>query len=279
MAGVMGLPPEFDLTGRVALVTGGGSGIGRDTALLLAERGADVVVAGRRSEPLEEAAEEIRKRGRRALALPTDVRKPDACKAMIEAAISEFGRLDILINNAGGAHGHIGIAKMDLAKWDRDVQLNLSAALYCAQAAYPHLKASKGTVVNISSMAGVNGTQGVAAYSAAKAGLQMLTKVMSAEFGPYGIRVNCVAPGMTATEAAVQGWEKRGYDAATTAKQAFSLGRYGEMREVSQAIVFFASDAASYITGETLAVGGGAKIGGMISVEDDETLETLLTKA
>jgi hypothetical protein len=99
------------------------------------------------------------------------------------------------------------------------------------------------------------------------------------EGAPAGIRVNCVAPGMTATEAAVSGWEKRGYDAASTARQAFSLGRYGEMREVSQAIVFFASDAASYITGETLAVGGGAKIGGMISVEDDETLGTLLTKA
>lgn len=275
----MSLPPEFDLTGRVAVVTGGGSGIGRDTALLLAERGADVVVAGRRSEPLEEAGLEIRKRGSRALAVPTDVRKPDACKAMIETVISEFGRLDILINNAGGAHGHIGIAKMDLAKWDRDVQLNLSAALYCSQAAYPHLKASKGTIINISSLAGVGGTQGVAAYSAAKAGLQMLTRVMAAEFGPFGIRVNCVAPGMTATEAAELGWEKRGYDAAAMAKEAFSLRRYGEMREVSQAIVFFASDAASYITGETLAVGGGAKIGGMISVEDDETLGTLLTKA
>jgi len=275
----MSLPPEFDLSGRVAVVTGGGSGIGRDTALLLAERGADVVVAGHRAEPLEEAAGEIRKRGVRALAVPTDVRKPDSCKAMIEAAVAAFGRIDILINNAGGAHGHIGIAKMDLAKWDRDVQLNLSAALYCAQAAYAHLKKTKGNIVNISSMAGVNGTQGVAAYSAAKAGLQMLTKVMSAEFGTAGIRVNCVAPGMTATEAAVSGWEKRGYDAAATAKQAFSLGRYGTMREVSQAIVFFASDAASYITGETLAVGGGAKISGMISVEDDETLGTLLTKA
>ena len=112
---------------------------------------------------------------------------------------------------------------MDLAKWDRDVQLNLSAALYCTQAAYPHLRASKGCVVNISSLAGVNGTQGVAAYSAAKAGLQMLTRVMSAEFGHAGIRVNCVAPGMTATEAAELGWEKRGYDAAAMAKDSFSL--------------------------------------------------------
>jgi NAD(P)-dependent dehydrogenase (short-subunit alcohol dehydrogenase family) len=268
----------FDLTGRVAIVTGGGTGIGRDTALLLAERGADVVVAGRRAEPLEKTAADIRALGRRALPVPADVRKAEAAKALIEAAIAEFGRIDILINNAGGAHGHIGLAKMDLAKWDRDIQLNLSAAQYCAQAAYPHLKKTKGNIVNISSMAGVGGTQGVGAYSAAKAGLQMLTKVMAAEWGPSGIRVNCVAPGMTATEAAELGWEKRGYDAAEAAKHSFSLRRYGTMREVAQAIVFFASDAASYVTGETLAVGGGAKIGGMISVEDDERLDTLLEK-
>jgi NAD(P)-dependent dehydrogenase (short-subunit alcohol dehydrogenase family) len=266
----------FDLTGRVAIVTGGGTGIGRDTALLLAERGADVVVAGRRAGPLEKTAADIHALGRRALAVPADVRKADAAKALVEAVIARFGRLDILVNNAGGAHGHIGLAKMDLAKWDRDIQLNLSAAQYCSQAAYPYLKKTKGNIVNISSMAGVGGTQGVGAYSAAKAGLQMLTKVMSAEWGPSGIRVNCVAPGMTATEAAVDGWAQRGYDAAGTAKHAFSLGRYGTMREVAQAIVFFASDAASYVTGETLAVGGGAKIGGMISVEDDEELGSLL---
>jgi NAD(P)-dependent dehydrogenase (short-subunit alcohol dehydrogenase family) len=264
---------EFDLTGRVAIVTGGGTGIGRDTALLLAERGADVVVAGRRPEPIEKTAGDIRALGRRALAVPADVRKPEAAKALVDAAVKEFGRIDILINNAGGAHGHIGLAKMDLAKWDRDIQLNLSAAQYCSQAAYPYLKASKGNIVYISSMAGVGGTQGLGAYSAAKAGLQMLTKVTSSEWGPSGIRVNCVAPGMTATEAARLGWENRGYDAAAAAKESFSLRRFGEMREVSQAIVFFASDAASYITGETLAVGGGAKIGGMISVEDDETIE------
>jgi NAD(P)-dependent dehydrogenase (short-subunit alcohol dehydrogenase family) len=268
----------FDLSGRVAVVTGGGTGIGRDTALLLAERGADVVVAGRRAEPLEKTANDIRALGRRALAVPADVREPEASKALVDAAIAEFGRIDILINNAGGAHGHVGLHRMDLAKWDRDIQLNLSAAQYCSQAAFPHLKKTRGNIVNISSMAGVGGTQGVGAYAAAKAGLQMLTRVMSAEWGPSGIRVNCVAPGMTATEAAVSGWDKRGYDAAAVAKHAFSLGRFGTMREVAQAIVFFASDAAAYVTGETLAVGGGAKIGGMINVEDDEELGTLLEK-
>jgi NAD(P)-dependent dehydrogenase (short-subunit alcohol dehydrogenase family) len=261
------LPPEFDLTGRVALVTGGGTGIGRATALLLAERGADVAVVGRRLEPLEATAADIQALGRKALAAPTSVRKVGEVQAVVARVAEHFGRIDILINNAGGAHGHIPLSKMDPEKWDRDIQLNLSAAMYCSQAAFPHLKASRGCIVNISSLAGVHGTQGVAAYSAAKAGLQMFTRVSSAEWGPSGIRVNCVAPGMTATEAARSGWEARNYD-AMDACQNFPLRRYGEMREVAQMVVFFASDAASYITGETVAVGGGPQLGGMIKVED-----------
>jgi len=258
----------FDLNGRVAVVTGGGTGIGRSTALLLAERGADVAIAGRRSEPLEQTAAEIRSLGRRVLGVPANVSTHEGAQAAIDAVIAEFGKIDILVNNAGGAHGHMALSKMDLGKWDRDIQLNLSAAQYCAQAAFPHLKATKGSVVNISSLAGVHGTKGVGAYSAAKAGLQMLTRVMASEWGPAGVRVNCVAPGMTATEAARQGWEKSGFDATGVAKTAFPLGRYAEMREVAQAIVFFASDAASYITGETIAVGGGPQLGGMIAIDD-----------
>lgn len=257
----------FDLSGRVAVITGGGTGIGKATARLLAKRGADVAIAGRKPDVLDAAAQEISaETGKRCLAVPTDVRKPDQCVALMDRVAAELGPIDILISNAGGAHGHVGLSKMDLAKWDRDVQLNLSSAQYCAQAALPHLKRTKGCIVNISSLAGMHGTQGVGAYSAAKAGLQMLTRVMAAEWGPLGIRVNCVAPGMTATEKAKEGWETRGYD-AMAACQNFPLRRYGEMDEVAQAIVFFASDAASYITGESLAVGGGPQIGGMIEVE------------
>ena len=259
--------PEFDLSGRVAIVTGGGTGIGKATARLLAKRGADVAIAGRKADVLEAAAKELAdETGKRLLPVPADVRKPEACATLMNTVADKLGRIDILISNAGGAHGHVGLSKMDLAKWDRDVQLNLSSAQYCAQAALPHLKKTKGCIVNISSLAGMHGTQGVGAYSAAKAGLQMLTRVMSAEWGPAGIRVNCVAPGMTATEKAVEGWETRGFD-AMAACQNFPLRRYGEMDEVAQMIVFFASDAASYVTGETVAVGGGPQIGGMIEVE------------
>jgi NAD(P)-dependent dehydrogenase (short-subunit alcohol dehydrogenase family) len=258
----------FDLTGRVAIVTGGGSGIGKATARLLAKCGADIAIAGRRAEKLELAAEQIREAtGKRCLSVPTDVRKPEQCLELMEKVASDFGKIDILINNAGGAHGHVALSTMDLSKWDRDIQLNLSAAQYCSQAALPHLKKTKGCIVNISSLAGVHGTQGVGAYSAAKAGLQMFTQVASAEWGPAGVRVNCIACGMIATEAAHENWEKRNYD-AMTACQTFPLRRYGEMDEAAQAIVFFASDASSYITGETLSVGGGPQIGGMIAVEE-----------
>jgi NAD(P)-dependent dehydrogenase (short-subunit alcohol dehydrogenase family) len=258
---------EFDLTGKVAVVTGAGTGIGRATAILLAKRGADVAICGRRPEKLEEACARIRETGRRALAVPTDVRKPEQAKTLMEKVTAEFGRIDILINNAGGAHGHVALAKMDPAKWDRDVSLNLNSAMYCSQAALPFLRESKGCVVNISSMAGVGGTAGVGAYSAAKAGLQMLTRVASSEWGGYGVRVNCIACGMIATEAAREGWEKSGFDAAKIAQTAFGLGRYGEMDEAAQAIVFMASPAASYVSGETLVVGGGPKLGGMVSLD------------
>jgi NAD(P)-dependent dehydrogenase (short-subunit alcohol dehydrogenase family) len=261
-------PPEFDLSGRVAVVTGGGTGIGRATAFLLARRGADVCVAGRKPGPIEETAAAIaQETGRRTLAIPTDVRKPEDCKALVDRVASELGGLDILINNAGGAHGHVGLAKMDLAKWDRDVQLNLNSAMYCGQAALPYLKARPGCIVNISSMAGVGGTAGVGAYSAAKAGLQMFTRVAASEWGAYGIRVNAIACGMIATEKARAGWEQSGFDAATVSKGAFALGRYGEMDEAAQAIVFMASDAASYISGETLVAGGGPKLGGMTTLD------------
>ncbi|MDG2003143.1 MAG: SDR family NAD(P)-dependent oxidoreductase [Novosphingobium sp.] len=258
----------FDLTGRVAIVTGGGSGIGKATARMLAQRGAHIAIAGRRAEKLEIAAELIRKEsGGRCLVVATDVRKPEQCLELMEKVAAEYGQIDILINNAGGAHGHVPLSKMDPSKWDRDVTLNLSAAQYCSQAARPHLKKTRGCIVNVSSLAGMHGTQGVGAYSAAKAGLQMFTKVASAEWGPAGIRVNCIACGMIATEAAHDGWKKSGFD-AKGACQVFPLKRYGEMDEAAHAIIFMASDASSYITGETLAVGGGPQIGGMIAVEE-----------
>ncbi len=159
----------FDFSGRVAIVTGGGTGIGAVTAMQLAERGADLVLAGRKAAPLEESAAKIIKAtGRRCLAVPTDVTVPEQANALIEATIAEFGRLDMLVNNAGKG-SHRPLRTMTPEIWQRDVALNLNSAFYCAQAAFPHLKASgRGAIVSISSLAGVNGTMGVGAYSPAK---------------------------------------------------------------------------------------------------------------
>lgn len=258
----------FDLSGRVALVTGGGTGIGRAIATLLAERGADVALAGRRAGPLEEAREAIvEATGRRVFVRPTDVTDADAAQALVADVVEELGRLDILINNAGKS-SYGGFSTMPPATWDKDVALNLNAAFYCAHAAIPHLKASgHGAIVNISSQAGLSGTAGCGAYSAAKAGLQMFTRVAAMEWGGAGVRVNCVAPGMTATDLAQRSWAKTGFDALGSAKTAFALRRPGTPEEVAQAVVFFASDAASYITGETLAVSGGPAPKGMVEVD------------
>lgn len=258
----------FDLTGRVAIVTGGGTGIGKAIAKILAERGADLVLAARRAEALEETAADLRSAtGRDVLCVPTDATDPEQVQALIDKTIAHFDRLDILINNAGKS-SFAGFSKMPPEVWDKDVQLNLSAAFYCSHAAIPHLKASgHGAIVNISSQAGVSGTPGCGAYSAAKAGLQMFTRVAASEWGGSNVRVNCVAPGMTATELAQKGWAKTGFDALGSAETAFALKRPGKPEEVAQAVVFLASDAASYITGETLVVSGGPGAKGMIDVD------------
>ena len=257
----------FDFSGKVVVVTGGGSGIGEVTATAFLHAGAKLAIAGRKADRLEAAAAKMRaESGGEVLCVPTDVRIQKDCQAMVAAVVAKFGRLDVLINNAGGGW-HAPLRSMTAEAWNRDIGLNLNSAFFCSQAAFPHLKASgNAAVVNISSLAGVNGTMGVGAYSAAKAGLQMLTRVASAEWGPHGIRVNAVACGMIATPLAKANWAKTGFD-ATGACTAFPLRRPGEPEEAAQAVLFMASDSASYITGETLTVGGGPQLKGMIDVD------------
>lgn len=258
----------FDLTGRVALVTGGGTGIGKEIARLLANRGADLMLAARKVEALEATAVELREEtGCDVQFMATDATDPEQVQALIDQTVAHFGHLDILISNAGKS-SFAGFSRMSPAIWDKDISLNLSAAFYCAHAAIPHLKASgHGAIVNISSQAGITGTPGCGAYSAAKAGLQMFTRVAASEWGASGVRVNAVAPGMIATELAQKGWAKTGFDALGSAKTAFALQRPGKPEEIAQAVAFLASDAASYITGETLAVSGGPGARGMIEVD------------
>ena len=252
---------SFDFTDKVVIVTGASEGIGLATARLFAQHGADVAIAARRAEKLEQAARTIRASGRRCVTIPTDVTDPVAVKALVDGTLQAFGRIDILINNAGGSV-RSSLRRMTPEIWQRGRSLNLDSAAYCTMEAGKHfLQRKAGVIVNISSVAGITGTMGEVPYSSGKAGLQMFTRVAAAEWGPHGIRVNCVAPGMTLTEG-MQGRVDSGFYKLDQVSARFPLRRPGTCEEVAYAVLFFASDYASYITGQTLAVDGGPPIGG-----------------
>jgi citronellol/citronellal dehydrogenase len=252
-----------DLTGRVAIVTGGGTGIGAATARLLARHGADVVIAARTVEDLEHTAQAVEgATGRRCVPVPTDVTDEKQVVSMVERAVDELGRIDILVNNAGGTRMR-PLTELSTRSWDAGFNLNVRSAYLCTREAGRHLVAQRsGAIVNVSSRAGVTGVKGGAHYSSSKAALQMFTTVTAAEWGRFGIRANCVAVGLVASERAVEAWRVANIDADAIGAGT-PLGRAGTPNEVANAIHFFASDAASYISGQTLSVDGGPSLGGI----------------
>ena len=253
----------FDLQGRVAVVTGGGTGIGAATAMLLAAQGADVAIAARTVPDLERTAERIEAQSRRrCLVVPTDVKDETQVVAMIERSANELGRLDILVNNAGGTR--MGpLRSLPTKAWDASFDLNVRSAYVATREAGVHfLEQRSGAIVNVSSDAGVYGVRGGAHYSAAKAALQMFTEVTAAEWGPHGVRANCVAVGGIASERAKAAWEVAGIDPAAIGEGAM-LRRVGRPEEVAAVILFLVSDAASYITAQTISVDGGHPMGGI----------------
>ena len=251
----------FDLTGRVAIVTGGGTGIGAGTARVLAQNGADVVLASRRLENLEKvAAEIVEATGRHCLPLVTDIRDEASVVHMADHVAAEFGRIDILVNNAGGAV-LLPLEDMPTETWDKIFAVNLRGAFLCTREVGRHmLAAGQGSIINISSGAGVTGTHGGAHYSAAKAGLQMFTRVTAGEWGPRGVRANCIAVGLIATEKAVDAWAAAEFDPSTLADQ-LPLRRTGTPDDIAWSVLYLASDASSFVTGQTYAVDGGPIFG------------------
>ncbi|MEV0066238.1 MULTISPECIES: SDR family NAD(P)-dependent oxidoreductase [unclassified Amycolatopsis] len=251
MTGVLDL---FRLNGKVAVVTGASSGLGAGFARALAEAGADVVLAARRTDRLAEVAGSVRDLGRRAAVVAADVADPAACDALVQAALAEFGRIDVLVNNAG-----VGTAVPALREtpeeFRRVVEVNLNGVYWAAQAC-GRVMAAGSSIVNISSvLALIKSYAPQAAYSASKAGVLGLTRDLAQQWsGRRGIRVNAIAPGYFASEMT----EDIPEDVLLPfVKQHSPLGRLGKQHELDAAVVFLASDASSYITGTTLAVDGG----------------------
>ena len=246
---------RFALEGRVAIVTGGGTGIGRAAALVLAQHGADVVLAARRPEPLASTAKEIEARGRKSLAVPTDVTDAAACQRLIDATLAEFGRLDILVNNSGGAE------PKPIKAWSEDefaavLALNLGSVWHLSRAAsVPMLAQGKGAIVNISSGASLLAMPLAAPYGAAKAGVNNLTGSMAAAWARKGIRVNAIACGAVRAATLMDEAEKLGLDEKTLG-MSNGTGRLGEPEEIGYGVLFFASDASSFCSGQTLYMHG-----------------------
>ena len=247
---------RFSLDGRVAIITGGGTGIGRGTALVLAEHGASVVLAGRRPDPLESTAAEIEAQGHRAISVPTDVTSAQECDRLVDTTVQEFGRVDILVNCAGGAQTK-SLSSWTEEEWLQVVALNLGSVWFLSRAAArPMLEQGKGSIVNISSGASLLAMPQAAPYGAAKAGVNNLTGSMASAWTSRGIRVNAIAVGAVRAATLLEDAERYGIDPDAIGMTNAS-GRLGEPEEIGYGVLFFASDASSFCSGQTLYIHGG----------------------
>ena len=247
---------------KVAIVTGSARGIGREVALGLSREGASVVVADVALPAAEACAAAILSAGGRAFAYQVDISDAAQVNGMVAAALGRFDRIDILVNNAGIGHAK-PVLETTLEEWNRVLAVNLTGQFLCAQAvARVMLRQGGGRIVNVASISGERGGTGRAAYGAAKAGVILLTKVMAAELAAKGIAVNAISPGPTETEQV-----RQVHDAATRAAyyRLLPMKRYAEPREIAEAVLFLASEEASFVCGHVLNVDGGFGAAGLIT--------------
>jgi len=246
------------LEGKIAIVTGGGSGIGKSIALTFAKEGADVVVCSRTLSPLEEVAGEIMALRRRSLAITVDVSIRSQVQNLVERTIEEFGKIDILVNNAGVVR-RSPIVDMSEEDWDTAININLKGVFLCIQAAARHMiQRGYGKIINISSIVGIRPPrEGMGVYGASKAGVELLTKSASLELIRYGINVNSIAPGSIETPIYRKGRTQEQIDQWLATANAAPIGRIGDPQEIANTTLFLASDESAFICGETIVVDGG----------------------
>lgn len=248
-------PPSFDLDGRVALVTGASMGIGHDLALALASAGASVVAAARSTDLCDGLVDTIRAGGGTATAVPLDLRDRSSIERAVGATVEAFGRIDILVNNAGLGTNHDALTATE-AEWDELFAVNVRGLFFACQSAGRRMTEQRyGRIVNMSSQAGLVGIRRHAAYSASKAAVIGLTKVLALEWGPFGVTVNAVAPTFIRTPGTAERLDQPEFLADVLSR--IPVGRVGTTMDVAGAVVYLASPAAGLVSGTVLAVDGG----------------------
>lgn len=259
---------RLQLKDKAAVITGAGRGLGKQMTLALARAGANVVAAARTKEQIEGTAAEVRALGRRAIAVPTDVRDPRQCDTLVERCLQEYGRIDSMLANAGiGEARGYGLALWDLTDddWQEGLDVNLSSALYCARAASrPMVERGGGVIITVASGMGLRANPSGLAYGAAKAGVIALTKSLAVLLIPHNIRVNCIIPGFVAQRPPANQQEA---DFMEQRGRFMPVRRIGEAWELGALAVFLSSDASSYITGQGFVIDGGGLAGGYAPVE------------
>jgi len=254
---------RFSLEGKVALVTGASRGIGKATALGFANAGADVVVTSRKLPDLELVAEEIRGLGRKSLPVACHVGRMDQIQELVKATVAEFGTIDILVNDAGTSPVLASSLDLEERAWDVVMNLNLKGLFFLSQAAGRVMKDhGGGKIINVASIDAYRPEYHVGAYSISKAAVVMVTKVMAVELAQYNIRVNCIAPGAVETRIYDSHWfdvpEEQMKKEKAAVAQRIPVGHIGQPDEIAGAMIYLASDASSYMTGETLLIDGGS---------------------
>lgn len=249
---------DFSLKGKVALVTGGSRGIGEATAIGLAEAGADIAIASRKLPDLEKVAEKIKKTGKKCMPVAAHVARLDEINNLVGKVIAEYGKIDILVNNAATNPTMAAAIDIEERAWDAIMNLNLKGLFFLSQAVAKVMKEKGGgIIINVASIAGIT-PDVLPIYSISKAGVIMATKVMAQQWGQYNIRVNAIAPGLTKTRFSEGLWNNP--DIAQVALGRNPIPRVAEPEEMVGAIIYLASNASSYVTGQTLALDGGSTI-------------------